>query len=165
MPPNKTSPPRPNRATAAGSGTARAGARIGPRPAEVAQHDRQVVDVHRAVAGELALRPDHPRLTEMAQHDRQVVDVHPAVAIGVAGMERRGRGVRFGDVERPGGEAEQPDLIDGPVEALGNRAAVVPAADQNVVGYGGKVGCGHAAGVGPHRAARIAGADQGVVHP
>ena len=42
-----------------------------PRPAdalaEVRQHDRQVVDIDRAVAGELALRPSHAGLAEVRQ--------------------------------------------------------------------------------------------------
>ena len=52
----------------------------------VGQHDRQVVDVHRAVAGELALGPRRAGLVVVGQHDREVVDVHFAVQVGVAGQ-------------------------------------------------------------------------------
>ena len=57
------------------------------RGAEVAQHDRQVVDVHRAagIAVHTALRPNTPRLAELGEQDRQVVDVDLAVQVGVAG--------------------------------------------------------------------------------
>ena len=58
-----------------------------PVSTEVGQHDGQVVDVYRAVAGEFALAPGHAALAEVAQHDGQVVDVHFAVAVGVAGEE------------------------------------------------------------------------------
>ena len=50
------------------------------------QHDCQVVDVHRAVTGELALAPS-ARLVVMRQHDGQVVDVHLAVRVRVAGHD------------------------------------------------------------------------------
>ena len=55
------------------------------------QHDRQVVDVHRAVAGELALGPRLAGLVVVGQHDRQVVDVHAAVEVRVAHSAGRSR--------------------------------------------------------------------------
>ena len=55
--------------------------------AVVRQHDRQVVDVHRAVAGELARGPRHAGLAVVGQYDRQVVDVYLAVPVGIAGQQ------------------------------------------------------------------------------
>ena len=58
-------PPMPSRTRHDGSGTARAGGRRPHGLAVVGQHDRQVVDVHRAVPGELALRPGRAGLPKL----------------------------------------------------------------------------------------------------
>ena len=67
-------------------------ARRGKGLAKVAQQDGQVVHIDHSVAVEIALRPAHPRLTEIGEHDRQIVDVHAAVAVGIAGQAISGRG-------------------------------------------------------------------------
>ena len=65
-----------------------AGSRRSERLIVVGQHDGQVVDVHRAVPGELALRPRHAGLAIMRQHNREIVDIDLAVQVGVAGQRR-----------------------------------------------------------------------------
>ena len=88
--------------------------------AVIGQHDRQVVDVHRAVAGELALAPRHAGLAVVGQHDGQVVDVDRAVAVGVAGQKvgdfRAGRdSLEVAHIGRPGGGGH---VAGGPYERV-----------------------------------------------
>ena len=52
---------------------------------EIGEHDGQVVDVQRAISGELALGPRRAGPTEIGQHDGQVVEVDPPVTVRIAG--------------------------------------------------------------------------------
>ena len=88
----------------AGSGTAAEPAPAAGDLVVVRQHDGQVVDVHRTVAGELAVGPRLPGLVVVGQHDGQVVDVNRAVAIGVARQRRLDEKGVVHAVERSGAD-------------------------------------------------------------
>ena len=80
----------------AGSGTAAMAPDEGADAlAKIRQDDRQVVDIHLAVAEKIAGGPSHPgRLAKVRQDDRQVVDIDLAVEVGVAHERRESKGTR-----------------------------------------------------------------------